>query len=152
MLTARENGIPAFTFALDQWPTSPIPAVGDESLAVLKLYFESAVHTPRVRSIRDALELRPTSARAGRRSISGSRARIRRCVLSAVAATCAGSGNCPPWHGGRRHAPPGSPLRASPSLKDRSRCVVSADVRYNRANESAAVGHDRRNSGFRRRQ
>lgn len=35
----------------------PIGRLGDESLAVLKLYFESAVHTPRVRSIRDALEL-----------------------------------------------------------------------------------------------
>jgi len=55
------------------------------------------------------------SARTGSRSTSGSRARIRRSVLSAGAVTCAGSRNCPPWRGDRRHDPPGLLLRACPS-------------------------------------
>ena len=84
----------------------------------------------------------PTSARTGSRSISGSRARIRLSVPSAGTATCAGSGNCPLWRGGRRHDPPGS-LRL-PCLvllsKVWGRCVLSANLRYNRANETAAEG------------
>lgn len=58
MLTARENGIPAITFALDQWPTSPSTAADEDSLAVLRLYFQEAVHTPKLRNIQEALELR----------------------------------------------------------------------------------------------
>ena len=58
MLTARENGIPAVTFALDQWPTSPPSTTAEDSMAVLRLYFESAVHTSKPRNIQEALELR----------------------------------------------------------------------------------------------
>ena len=35
------------------------------------------------------------------------------------------------------------------SSEGRSRCALSADLRYNRANETAAEGHGGHNSGYR---
>jgi hypothetical protein len=71
MYSARMSGVPAVTLSLDRWHTSPVPAVntGDDALAVLKIYFESAVYTPQVRTIADALNLRKNERIAKWRSV-----------------------------------------------------------------------------------
>jgi len=57
MNIARKRGIPAVSSALDQWNgATVIPA--DDQLAVLQLYFNSAIYSPKPRSIKEALDLR----------------------------------------------------------------------------------------------